>query len=370
MKIFHVSDTHLGYSAFAKLDPVRGINQREADFYDSFGRFVELSLRERPDLILHTGDLFDSVRPSNRAISFALAEIRKIADAGIGFVAISGNHETPRLKETGSVFRILEQLSGCDFAYEHGLRRIERDGLEILAIPHTTEEHFQMSLREVKGLKKERLRVVLMHAGVLGIGIFRMNEINELMLGATDISPDSDYVALGHYHNYVQVTKNCCYAGSTERLSISEAGVEKGFVSIDLESGKRRFIPLPTRTMIDVPSLDLADESASGATSAIMGALESKEFEDAIARIVITGLSREVRRDIDMNRIRKITQKALNFELKFTGDKDEQLIQGETPHIGQLEEEFSRYIAKIGVSQLDKKRLEMEALELFAEKEE
>lgn len=95
MKIFHVSDTHLGYSAFAKLDPERGFNQREADFYDAFERFVDLSLKEKPDLILHTGDLFDSVRPSNRAISFALSEIRKLADAKIKFIAISGNHETP-----------------------------------------------------------------------------------------------------------------------------------------------------------------------------------------------------------------------------------------------------------------------------------
>jgi DNA repair exonuclease SbcCD nuclease subunit len=370
MKIFHVSDTHLGYSAYARIEQERGLNQREADFYDSFSRFVEISLKERPDIILHSGDLFDSVRPSNRAISFALKEIKKLADAGINFVAISGNHETPRLRETGSVFRILEHLPNCDFAYEDEMKRIDRDGLEILAVPHTSEERFQRSLRAIEELKREKPRLILFHAGVLGLGVFRMNEINELVLNGSDIDPEAKYVALGHYHNHVEVTGNACYSGSTERLSISEAGSEKGFISIDLTAKKRKFISLPTRRMIDIPPLDLKELGGADATKEISRLLDSTGIDGAIVRMTMTGLRKEARKDIDMNHIRRIAQRALNLELRFTGKDEDQVIQSSSPHIDKLEEEFTRYIREAQLGGLDRKRIEKEAMALFAEKEE
>ena len=370
MKIFHVSDTHLGYSAFSKLDPESGFNQREADFYDSFARFVETALKERPDAVLHTGDLFDSVRPSNRAMSFALEQIKKLSDSGIRFIAISGNHETPRLRETGSVFSVMKQLSDCDFVFDGGVERIELDGVEVLAIPHTTGERFQECIKETLKMKKDMTRIVLMHAGVQGVGGFRMNEMNELLLDPTDIAPDADYVALGHFHNHVVVRGNCCYAGSTERSSISEAGVEKGFLSIDLEGKKRKFVPLETRKMIDAPPLNLKGEGATAATAAIVRALDSKNYEDSIARLKITGLSSEARRGIDFNRIRKVAQKALSFDIRFEEQEEDQVVQSGTARIGGLLEEFSSYLANIDAGRLDKKRLESEAKELFSESEE
>jgi DNA repair exonuclease SbcCD nuclease subunit len=165
------------------------------------------------------------------------------------------------------------------------------------------------------------------------------------------------------------VRGNCCYAGSTERSSISEAGVEKGFLSIDLEGKKRKFVPLKTRKMIDAPTLSLKGESATSATTAIIHAIESKNYEDSIARLRITGLSSEAHKGIDFNRIRKVAQMALSFDIKFEEQDEEQVIQG-SAHIGGLAEEFGSYLANADAGRLDKKRLEKEALELFSESEE
>lgn len=352
------------------MDSERGLNQREADFYDSFSNFIDIALKERPDFVIHSGDLFDSVRPSNRAISFALEQVKRLSDSGIGFVAISGNHETPRLRETGSVFRILDHLPNCTFVYDGRMRRIERDGVEIIAFPHTTAELFREELKKANGFKKENPRLVLFHAGLLGIGVFRMNEINELILDGSNLDPDADYIALGHYHNHIDVSRTCSYAGSTERLSISEAGVAKGFVDLDLPSRKRRFVPLPTRKMIDIASLNLSSCNAMDATSEILRALESSGIDEAIARISVTGLRKDARKDLDMNRIRRTSQRALSLELVFSGKDDDQLIQNEGAHIGQLEEEFSRFIDAAKLGGLDRKRVEKEAMALFAEKDE
>ena len=103
MKILHVSDTHLGYSAYRKSTEY-GINQREQDVYNAFEQFVDYAVKTKPDLIIHAGDLFDSVRPSNRAITFALKQIIRLSKNKIPILIISGNHEQPKLVETGHIF--------------------------------------------------------------------------------------------------------------------------------------------------------------------------------------------------------------------------------------------------------------------------
>ena len=40
MRVLHVSDTHLGYTAYSKLDE-NGYNQRESDVFDSFKQSVD-----------------------------------------------------------------------------------------------------------------------------------------------------------------------------------------------------------------------------------------------------------------------------------------------------------------------------------------
>ena len=109
MRLVHLSDTHLGHSAYNKTDS-SGINQREADVYSAFNEIIEYILKTKPDLVIHSGDLFDSVRPSNRAIHEAFRQLVRLSRAEIPTVLISGNHSTPRHKATGSIFRLLEFL--------------------------------------------------------------------------------------------------------------------------------------------------------------------------------------------------------------------------------------------------------------------
>jgi len=69
MKILHVADTHLGFSAYRTVTE-EGINQREMDVYNAFKQFVDYAIKSKPDLIIHAGDLFDSVRPNNSCLLY------------------------------------------------------------------------------------------------------------------------------------------------------------------------------------------------------------------------------------------------------------------------------------------------------------
>ncbi len=131
LKIIHVADTHIGFAAYRKVcedeGAYKGLNQREVDVYRVFESFVDEVLKARPDAVLHAGDPFDTVRPTNRALSFALEQLLRISDAGIPVVMIAGNHSTPRLRETGSVFRLFEHLKGVHPVYK-GVTSVSTSG--------------------------------------------------------------------------------------------------------------------------------------------------------------------------------------------------------------------------------------------------
>ena len=70
MRIIHLADTHLGFRQFAgKLHPERRLNQRECDVYDVWHRAIDIAIERAVDAVVHAGDLFDSPRPSPRALA-------------------------------------------------------------------------------------------------------------------------------------------------------------------------------------------------------------------------------------------------------------------------------------------------------------
>ncbi len=68
VRIAHISDTHLGYTRYAKLCPETNRNQREVDVQEAYGRAVDEILDRDVDLVIHSGDVFDSVRPATHVI--------------------------------------------------------------------------------------------------------------------------------------------------------------------------------------------------------------------------------------------------------------------------------------------------------------
>ena len=94
-----------------------GLNQREADIYNAWDKLVQEAIRIKPDVFIHAGDFFDRVSPSNRAIVRARDGLYKLSEAGIKSVILAGNHETPRLAETGHVFNLLERIPNVTVMY-------------------------------------------------------------------------------------------------------------------------------------------------------------------------------------------------------------------------------------------------------------
>ena len=98
MKLLHTSDWHLG----ARL----GRHDRQPDHKVALGGLLEVAEAEGPDLILHTGDLFDASRPPYASLSLGITALQRLASIAPTAV-LCGNHDSPAL------FRVLDQLVGA-----------------------------------------------------------------------------------------------------------------------------------------------------------------------------------------------------------------------------------------------------------------
>lgn len=357
MKIAHISDTHLGYTAYSKVDEETGLNRREVDVFNAFRHVIDEILKIRPDLVLHSGDLFDSVRPTNRAISFAIEQMLRVTEQGIPIVIIAGNHSTPRLQETGSVFRIFEHIKGIVPIYKGSYEKIRIGDVAIHAIPHCEYDLMRRNIEKVELDKGAKYNIMMMHVGVIGLGVFRMDEFNETVIQSSYLKKEFDYIALGHYHGFCEVINNAFYAGSTERLSFAEVNQRKGFIVLDLGESKKKFIEIPTREMIDLPVIDAMRKDSITLKEEIERIVESQPIEGKIVRLKIRNLRSSLYKALDFGRIREMTKSALVFDLKYDLIQENVAVQQPTTVVRSLHEEFISFLERYPLEGISKEAI-------------
>ena len=94
MKIFHISDLHLGkrLNEFSLLEDQRHILRE----------ILLLAESRRPDLLILAGDLYDKSIPAVEAVSMLDDFLSAFVRLGIPVCAISGNHDSPDRIDFGS----------------------------------------------------------------------------------------------------------------------------------------------------------------------------------------------------------------------------------------------------------------------------
>jgi len=365
----HLSDTHLGYSDFNKVDSKTGLNQREVDIYDSFEWVVNYILKTKPKFVIHAGDLFDTSRPPNRTISFALTQLKKLSKSNIPVILISGNHSTPRMSVSGSIFESFKVLANIYPIYKGKYEKVKINNFVIHCIPHcSTEEIMRNNVRKIK-IDKSCQNILTTHAGISGNKTYQTGEFNEqkIPFGLLKSSP-FDYIALGHYHHFKKVTPNAYFSGATERFGFSFAGVETGFLKVALPDFKTKFIKTPSRPMA---SFKLNALNFTGSQIQLkLKAVAKKVVKNSMVIVNIENTKREVWLTLDKKAIEKDFKKVFVFELRPSFYQKESRYSDKT-HINDLPIEFDYFvknlkkskaeknlIRKLGISYLEKARME------------
>lgn len=331
MKVVHLSDTHLGYREYHRTDPETDINQREQDVYDAFEQAVDRILELDPDLVLHAGDLFDSVRPTNRALNLATEQIARLSDAELPTVIIAGNHDTPKIVTTGTMMQSLDRFphvhavtSDAD-EVSGGYRRVEVGDLLVHAVSDaSTEEVLRERLEALEPDPEARWNVLMLHAGIRRVaGDVFSGEFNEHHVNAEVFDGKGfDYVALGHYHKRMGLDlpegTEARYCGATERFSFNETEYKPGFLELtfDDDGADRTVHELATRTFVRLDPIDCEGKSALELESLLEEELPDEEIlEGCLLSITLNEIEDGVHSLLEERLLEDLRERA--FETSF-----------------------------------------------------
>ena len=373
MKFIHISDTHLGAATLGrKLSPA-GVSHREEDICNVFSYAIDRILELKPDFVLHSGDLFHSVRPSNRIIDFALRQFLKLSQAQIPTVIISGNHDSPKQRALGSIYSIFEVFPHI-YPFFKGKYEIKEFTLPqsknstrvlIHCIPHClTDELFQEELQKVKITNPNSVNILMLHGVVSGIPEFSMGEFAEQMIPDSYFQAGFDYVALGHYHKFTEVEERVFYAGSTERISFNEIGQEKGFLEISLNKPDHslakfghKFHSVPAREMLDLADIDASSIDQTQLEKELEKRFSISALEEKIIRLKVINLPHYLYHLLPFKRINQWKNKAFFCDLRLEVKDEAGQVAAQSATIGRLNQEFLDYLNAVAVEGLDKRKL-------------
>ena len=327
MRIAHLADAHLGFRQFQRLD-ADGVNRREQDVALAFRHAVGQVIASKPDAIVVAGDLFHTVRPTNRAIIEAFTQLSRLRHElpGAPVVLIAGNHDTPRSLEAGSILKLMASLGVDVVDDEPRTLRFPLLDLTVHAVPHAA----LLRPRPDGGFRPEsrsRHNVLVTHPEVAGL-FPEVMDYGGARVEAADLrSAEWSYVALGHYHVVTEVAPRVWYAGSLEYTSPNlwgevreeeRQGLSKGWLLADLEAGTVERVALPPgRRILDLPRIDAAALTAADVDLAIAERVAAVPggIADAVVRLVVENVPRSMGHALDHAALRAHKAAALHFQL-------------------------------------------------------
>ena len=344
MRIIHFSDTHLGHGDYTSIDKETGLNQREADIYKVFREIIDYILESKPDLVIHAGDLFDTVRPSNKAIFEAYHQFHRLSEAKIPSVIIAGNHSTPRQRTKETIFGIFDFIPYVFPVYGGKYHKIIIGNCAVHAIPHTYSQiELQENLLRLEIDKECKYNIFMTHGTVQDISDKSWIEFKEQIIPNTVFEYGFDYIALGHFHSLQKIREMAYYCGSPERLGFNEVNQEKCFLEIDLDTKSIKKIPTQPRQMIDFQSIDCEQLNPDEIIKSVQTMIDGKT-KDRIIRLKFDNISKEIYSNLDRQKIAELTKDATHVDNNFNFKNDISNGQIITSSMGSLSEEFEIFL--------------------------
>lgn len=369
LRLLHLSDTHLGYSEFDKVSP-SGINQREEDCYRVFHEAISKALELKVDAVIHSGDFFHRPWPSNRALIEAFTGLKRLVQAKIPVVIISGNHSTPRTIYTSPILKTLASLDQVYPVYQERYEQITIADTVFHAIPYVNnEDAFKTEIARAIPLAG-KANVLILHSSI-GKD-YMMEEFGERIFPPEYLSKldEFDYTALGHFHNYQKVKglKSSWYAGSTERLCDKEAGTPKGLLLVELPEGLNPsigFIPLAARPWHLITVDNCFQKTVAEIRQALEERTQALDTRDALLTIRLLDLKPLQGIELSHASLCQIFPQAMVIQVRRSFVKDEYSLAQTDFKQESLFELFCDYIRSSSCNPQEAQALIQQASSLF-----
>jgi DNA repair exonuclease SbcCD nuclease subunit len=343
MRIAAIGDAHLGRTYLPITDATTGVNRRELDFEESFTRAIDAMLATEPEVILWLGDVFDHPRPTYRSFRVAMRELRKIREHGVQLVAISGNHDTPRLPGTGSPYTVLaDTFPELHFAARLQYEHVDLPGLRVHCVPQmlTVPAALDALAEADSNRSADRSNLLITHPRLTQLRP-RYDDINEIEVDLGALK--SDFVLLGHYHVHQKADDGIWYAGAPDTFTFADdPDRAKGFVVLDTDTGAlRHHEVIGQRRLVTLETIEAMGHAPAAVRVRVVDRGARVPVGD-VARLYIDGVDPAAYRLLDLAEVRDVAGAALHLKLepKFA----ESTTPVELPDMDSMGARWDRYL--------------------------
>jgi exonuclease SbcD len=318
------------------------------DVQEAYAKAVDAILERKVDLVIHSGDVFDSVRPATHVIIGFLKQTARITlDANIPYLVAAGNHETPRLRATTAALEyanLVNAYSVHEFDLDYWSEELEGAIVGVTLVPHGAVATAGAVTPEVGA----DINILVTHGLVPNLET-RQHEMGEANLHSGMLDGDFDYIALGHYHEFHRHKPNSYYAGATERFGFGEVESIPGFAIVEFDSSGGvcvEHVPIQVRPMMDLPKISAREMDASELTEEIRARTADADLDSAIVRLRVYDVRHGVASGVDRELLRDLQRRCLNFSLEIhTEERPDMGNSRPVPAVfGPLEEEFAAFV--------------------------
>ena len=358
-RLVALGDAHLGRTHLAHLRDDEGRNRREEDFLRSFTWAVDETIALEPDGFVWLGDIFDHARPTYRTFAHVLSGLQRLTDAGLRGVAIGGNHDTPRIRGTGSPYDALERIfPGIGFAWRMESMAATLGDAVVHAVPQTlTVEDLREQLNEAaKRIRDDATNVLIAHVALTSLPARTYRDINELEVEEAAFAKGFDLIVLGHYHGHQKVSRRTWYAGSTDTFSFADRpDVPKGIVVVDTDEGRVEHVENPGSRPLASVSVQAEGLGPGELVDACERAARGTP-DGAIVRIFLNLVDPASFRQVANERFQEAVPNALYVQVEADPGAQAFAVQG-GPTIGSLEHEWATYVEMQDLAGLERERV-------------
>lgn len=338
VSIAHLSDCHLGYRAGKKVNE-NSINLREQDGYDALEECISQIIEEEIDLVVISGDLFHSAKPTMTCVSIARDQLYRLAEKEIKTYIITGNHDTNDVRGDYSASAVLHNPLIGIYSYEEPLVVEEPvKGLKLWLLSHHNYKKQQETIKSIE-LDEKDINILVTHGScydevVKGVLTSRL-EPREIVISEELTSMPWDYSFLGHIHergwvhSRDRVTdtsgRKQYYAGSLIRRGFADEEVYlgRGWTKWTVDLEKRTITPkmfsIHQRSQYDV-RLDCSNKDVSDIERVIDFELKRYNLkeEQPIFRLTLLDIdSDDIRRVVNWEKIKKRLYPCLTWQIRF-----------------------------------------------------
>jgi len=333
VEFLHIADVHLGYQQY-------GDRERFNDFGRSFLAAIEYACEQEVDFVLISVDLFHKSAIDAPTLLQAVNMLDMLREANIPAVAIAGNHDKARYRDT---------FSWLNFLAERGYLALlstefSKNGLDLYSYDKCEGAYIDIGCVRVFGISylgasigpvlaelppkmaimseaKIAFSVLMAHTGIEGemprsSGGLTQNELAPLR-------EQINYLALGHLHKPFEREDWIYNPGSLEICDMGERRWSGGFYHVTVDTNRD-----PKHTAKHVKSrrrpfhrLVFAVDRYTNPSDLMDGLRTKLEAEKGrmtrhellpVVEVSLEGVLNFDRNDLDLNQVRELTEKMVS----------------------------------------------------------